>query len=101
MAGAKRKRRPNDDLVEAAESILPDILMFDKRFRDERLVMLLDLQSERVYAYPCEEFKADLSVRSQTTLTSDDEKAVAGKKVVVFVRDNETGRLVSMLFNDE
>src|SRR4051812_5713794 len=101
MAGAKRKRRPNGDLVEAADSVLPDILMFYKRFRDKRPVMLLDLQSERIYAYPYEQFKADLSERSQATLTADYEKAVAGSKVVVFVRDNETRRLVSMLFDEE
>jgi hypothetical protein len=42
-----------------------------------------------------------LSERSQATLTADYEKALAGNKVVVFVRDNETRRLVSMLFNEE
>ena len=101
MAGAKRKKRPDGDLVEAAESSLPHILMFYHRFRDERPVMLLDLRSRKVYAYPYEEFKADLGEKSQATLTADYEKAVAGNKVVVFVRDNETRRLISMLFDDE
>ena len=32
-------------------------------------------------------------------LTADYEKAIAQDKVVVFVRDNETERLVSMLFD--
>ena len=32
-------------------------------------------------------------------LTADYEKAIANDKVVVFVRDNETERLVSMLFD--
>ena len=100
MAGAKRKRRPDGDLVEAAESVLPDILMFYKRFEDKRPIMLLDIQSEGIYAFPYEQFKADLSERSQTTLTADYQKAVAGNKVVVFVRDDETRRLVSMLFDD-
>ena len=75
--------------------------MFYKRFEDKRPVMLLDLQSRKIYAYPYEEFKADLGQRSQAMLTADYEKAIAMNEVVVFVRDNETKRLVSMLFHDE
>ena len=101
MARVKRKGRPNEDLVQAAESVLADILMYCQRFREERPVMLLDIQSERIYALPYEEFRADLSEQSQVALTADYEKALAGNKVVVFVRDNETRRLVSMMFNAE
>jgi hypothetical protein len=101
MAGARRKRRPNGDLIEAAESVLPDILRFYRRFRDNRPVMLLDLPGGRIYGYPYEQFKADLSGRSQATLAASYEQALAGNKVVVFVRDNETRRLVSILFNEE
>jgi len=101
MTRTRRKKSPNDDLVEAAESVLPDILKFYKQFRDKRPVMLLDLQSERIYAYPYKQFKADLDEQSQATLTADFEEALAENKVVVFVRDDETERLVSMLFNDD
>jgi hypothetical protein len=94
------RRGPNDDLVEAAESHLSHILMFYERFREKRPVMPLDLQSRKIYAYPYKEFKADLSERSQAILTADYEKALAGNKVVVFVRDNETRRLVSVLFDE-
>ena len=34
-------------------------------------------------------------------LTAEYEEAIAKNKVVVFVRDNETRRLVSMLFDHE
>src|SRR3954452_14603123 len=101
MTKAKRKDSPNDDLVEAAEAVLPHILMFYKRLEAKRPVMLLDLQSERIYAYPYQEFKAELSERSQARLTVDYEQAIAQEKIVVFVRDNETRRLTSMLFDDE
>jgi hypothetical protein len=47
---------------------LPHILMFYDRFRDKRPVMLLDLPSRKVYAYPYEEFKADLGEKSQTRM---------------------------------
>ena len=52
MSKGKRKDSPNDDLVEAAEYFLPHILMFYKRFEDKRPVMLLDLPSQKIYAYP-------------------------------------------------
>jgi hypothetical protein len=99
--GPRRGARPNDDLVEAAESSLPQILMFYKRFEDKRPVMLLELPSLRIYAYPYREFKADLSARSQAMLGEQHERAVAEDKIVVFVRDEESRRLVSMTFEKE
>jgi hypothetical protein len=101
MSKARRHKSPNDDLVEAAENFLPHILMFYERFKEKRPVMLLDLQSQKIYAYPYKEFKADLNERSQVMLAADYEKAIAENKIVVFVRDNETRRLVSMLFDYE
>ena len=101
MSKVKRNRNPNDDLVEAAEDSLPHILMFYKRFEKKRPVMLLDLQSQKIYAYPYEEFKAELGEKSQAMLAADYEKASAKNKIVVFVRDNETQRLTSMLFDYE
>jgi hypothetical protein len=99
--GPERRARPNDDLVEAAESFLPQILMFYRRFQDKRPVMLLELPSLRIYAYPYREFKDDLSQRSQAMLEDQHERAVAEGKIVVFVRDNETRRLVSMTFENQ
>ena len=101
MTKEKRRDRRNDDLVEAAENCLPNILMFYKRFEEKRPVMLLDLQSQKIYAYPYKEFKAELSERSQVMLAADYEKAIAKNKIVVFVRDNENQRLASMLFDYE
>ena len=91
---------PNDDLVKAAESFLPQILMFYKRFEDKRPVMLLELPSLRIYAYPYREFKEDLSERSQAMLEDEYERAAAEGKIVVFVRDDETRRFVSMTFDN-
>lgn len=52
MSKAKRNGSPNDDLVEAAEDSLPHILLFYKRFEKKRPVMLFDLQSQKINAYP-------------------------------------------------
>jgi hypothetical protein len=92
--------RPNEDLVEAAEEVLPKILMFYKLFEDKRPIMLLDLQSQKIYAYPYDEYRATLSERSQAMLTVQYDEAMVNNKVVVFVRDNETRRLTSMSFEN-
>jgi hypothetical protein len=55
--GPRRRARPNDDLVEAAESFMPQIRMLYNRFEDKRRVMRLELPSPRIYAYPYREFK--------------------------------------------
>ena len=97
----ERGARPNDDLVEAAEFFLPQILMFYRRFEDKRPVMLLELPSQKIYAYPYQEFKDDLNERSQAMLKDPYERAIAEDKIVVFVRDNETRRFVSMTFDSD
>jgi hypothetical protein len=99
MTRAKRNDGHNDDMVEAAEGQLHNILMFYKLFEDKRPVMLFDLQSRQILAYPYEEYKATLSERSQAMLTTQYDEAVVKNKVVVFVRDNETRRLTSMSFD--
>jgi hypothetical protein len=99
MSRVRRNRSPNADLVEAAEGQLHNILMFYKLFEDKRPVMLFDLQSQQILAYPYEEFKATLTERSQAMLTTQYDEAVVKNKVVVFVRDNETRRLTSMSFD--
>jgi hypothetical protein len=55
--------------------------MFYERFEKQRPVILLDLQ--------------------RMMLAADYDKAIAKNQMVVFVRDNETRRLVSMLFDHE
>jgi hypothetical protein len=99
--GPEGRARPKDDLVKAAESFLPQILMFYKRFEDKRPVMLLELPSLRIYAYPYRDFKENLSERSQAMLEDQYERAIAEDKIVVFVREEETRRLVSMTFDND
>jgi hypothetical protein len=75
--------------------------MFYQRFEDKRPVMVLELPSQKIYAYPYKEFKDDLNERSQAMLKDQYERAVAEDKIVVFVRDNESRRFVSMTFDNE
>ena len=93
--------RSNDDLVEAVEKVLPKILMLYKLFEDKRPIMEFDLQTQQILAYPHREYQATLSERSQALLAAQYDEAVVHNKVVVFVRDNQTRRLTSMLFKNE
>jgi len=51
--------------------------------------------------YPYEDFKKELSERSQASLTEQYEKAVRENKIVVFVRDNVQRRLTSFSMDYE
>ena len=65
------------------------------QYADKKPIMLFDIQEQRVYAFPFKEFRAELSKRSQASLTRQYGRALADGNVVVFVRDNEQEKLVS------
>jgi hypothetical protein len=72
-----------------------NILGLYKRFEDKKPVMLLDIQEQKIYAYPYIDFKSELSKRSQIQLEEQYEAAILDNEMVVFVRDNEKRDLVS------
>ncbi len=72
-----------------------NILGLYKRFEAKKPVMLLDIQEQKIYAYPYNDFKLELSKRSQIQLEEQYEAAILNKEMVVFVRDNEKRDLVS------
>jgi len=97
----KQQGTTTDPLVEAAQDELPHILALYKLFEDKRPVMLFDLQSQKIYAYPYLEYKANLNERSQAILEMQYQEAITENKIVVFVRDNESHRLTSTVLNKE
>jgi hypothetical protein len=62
---------------------------------------VLHLQEQRIYVYPYQDFKADLSAADQESLKDEYEQAIAENKIVVFVQDNERRRLVSFSMADD
>ncbi len=72
-----------------------NILGLYKRFEAKKPVMLLDIQEQKIYAYPYNDFRSNLSKRSQIQLEEQYEAAILNNKMVVFVRDNEKRDLVS------
>lgn len=90
-----------DYLLNAAQEQLPYIIMMYKRFEDKKPVMLFDIQEERIYAYPYADYSKELSERSQRSLKKQYDEALRENKMVVFVRDNEKRRLVSLSLDYE
>jgi hypothetical protein len=85
----------SDPLWAALGEHYEHICFLYRQFSDKHPVMLLDIQEQRIYAYPYREFAAELSARSQASLARQYPAAVADGDMVVFVRDNVERRLVS------
>jgi hypothetical protein len=83
------------EYVSAAWSDIAAIRHLYSRFASKRPVMLLELPTRRVYAYPFHGFRADLSARSQALLDDQYAEATRTGEMVVFVRDEERRKLVS------
>lgn len=60
-------------------------------------VLLFDVQDEKIYAYPFNDFKKQMSLKDQANLEVMHQKALSGKNILVFVRDNCQKKLVSSL----
>ena len=73
----------------------PHIHRLYEIYADKDPVMLYDIQERRVYAYPYEAYRADLSERSQVSLKEQYEHALANGLLVVFIRDNKKKKLKS------
>ncbi|MEA3487778.1 MAG: hypothetical protein U9R10_00810 [Euryarchaeota archaeon] len=72
-----------------------NIIGLYKQFEDKKPVMLFDIQEQKIYAYPYNDFRSNLSKRSQIQLEEQYEAAILNNEMVVFVRDNEKRDLVS------
>jgi len=72
-----------------------NLLNLYRQFAKERPVMLFDIQEQRGYAYPYQEFSADLSQKSQISLASQYRDACRDGQMVVFIRDNVERKLRS------
>lgn len=85
----------NEQILDVIDEQWSNILKLYKKFEAKKPIMLFDVQEEKIYAYPYEEFKLDLSKKSQRLLEEQYNDAILENKVVVFVRDNEQEKLMS------
>ena len=89
-------KETDDPLFDAMAEHWEQIVAGYKQFEDKRPVMLYDIQENRIYAYPYEDFKNDMSsAQSKASLAEQYELARQTGTMVVFVRDDEARRLAS------
>jgi hypothetical protein len=84
-----------DPYWEVIQQQWPFIIMLYRQYADQKPVMLFDIQEQRVYALPYSAYRAELSERSQASLTEQYARAITDGHIVVFVRDNKKKKLVS------
>jgi len=90
-----------DYLLDVANEQLKNIRYAYKQFEDRKPIVLFDIQEQRLYVYPYEEFKSEMNSRNQAALTTQYEKALRENKIVVFIRDNDQRKLVSFSMDYE
>ena len=101
MAKAKRNQNPNADLIKAVQDHSDQIIDFYENVEDERPVIVLDFQEQKIRAYHYEEYKSRLSVESQVVFDEEYEKAFDEDKMLVLAWDSATGRLVTTTFDHD
>ena len=65
--------------------ILEIYLLYEKK----KPVMLFDVTEGKIYAYPYKEYKKELNVSGQVSLTKQYDKALRRDRFVIFMRDSQ------------
>lgn len=94
-------RPMTDPLFDIIKNHWPSIVLVFERFADKNPVILFNVQEQRIYAYPYDDFVADLAAKDRHAVAEQYEKVLAGETILVFVRDNEQRKLVSYSVNRE
>lgn len=90
-----------EEFYEIVSEHWSQILTTYKKFDDKKPIMLIDIQYQKLYAYPYLDFKSSLTERSQAMLEKEYDDALLNNRVVVFVQDNENKQLWSQNFDLE
>jgi hypothetical protein len=85
----------SDRYFTAIQEQWPNIRGLYMTFESKKPIILYDIHEHKIYAYPHEEFKAEMSKHYQVSLEHDYKRASAFGSMVVFVRDNIERNLVS------
>ena len=87
--------RTKDKYLGVIEIHYPLILEIYLLYEKKKPVMLLDVTEGKIYAYPYKEFKKELNVRGQESLTKQYNEAHRGDQFVIFIRDSQEKKLMS------
>jgi hypothetical protein len=89
----------SDQYYSAIEEQWSNIRGLYMAYGSKRPIMLYDIHENKIYAYPYEEFKAELSEQSRIYLETDYKSASGRGGIIVFVRDDIKRQLVSYVMN--
>ena len=89
----------SDPYFRAIQEQWPNIRGLYRTYGSQKPIILYDIQQNKIYAYPYEEFKAEMSKKSQASLEHDYKSASVFGSMVVFVRDNIKRKLVSYIIS--
>ena len=89
----------SDPYFKALQDQWQNILALYMTYESKKPIILYDIQEQKLYAYPYQEFKAEMSRKSQALLDSDYKSASALGNMVVFIRDNIERKLVSYIMS--
>ena len=92
---ARARAEPSDPYYNLLVEHWDKIVKLYRMFQDKRPIIVYDVQEHIAYAYPYQDYKAELSERSQMKLEKQYKEAIDENKIVVFVRDNDKRKLVS------
>ena len=99
MAKAKRKLKPNADLIKAVQDHTDQIIDFYENAESDRPVIVLDFQRQQLQGYHYDDYKVRLSKESQVVLDAAYKKAMDEDKILVLVWDEATQRLLTTTFD--
>ena len=86
----------NDDLVDAAMELQDDIRQAYRLHEEHRPVMLFDVQEQRLYAYPYEEYKASLDP-AVARILGEAVRGSAGREQDRRVREGQRGEAADVV----
>ena len=89
----------SDQYYSAIKEQWSNIRRFYMAYGSKKPIMLYDIHEKKIYAYPYEDFKAELSETSQLSLQMDYKSTSVRGCMIVFVRDNIERKLVSYVMN--
>ncbi len=98
MSKAQQKQSPNADLIRFVRFHRGTIIQYYDRVKNERPIIVLDVQRRKLHSYSFEDYKGSLKPVSLEKLRVEYTKAIAKNKVLVIVWDNATRRLVTTTF---
>ena len=85
----------SDSYLEAIQEQWLNIRGLYMTYASKKPIILYDIQEQKIFAYPYDEFKAELSKKSQASLELDYTSASMSGSMIVFVRDNVERKLLS------